>query len=144
MPLLLKRLSTYQGDLAPDQSGALKLTAAIPDDEPVTLAPGKRAILPTGLAAELPHGTEGVVTSSSHLANRDGLAVLNSPGTIDPDYRGEIKVILINLGDHICTIRRGDEIATIRFRSYSDVEFVEVDTLSETTRNDRGLGSTGR
>ncbi len=93
------------------EAAGLDLLAAVPDDAPMTLAPGKHAMVPTGLVLELPKGSEGQVRPRSGLAARHGVTVLNSPGTIDSDYRGEVKVLLVNLGDAPFVIRRGERIA---------------------------------
>ena len=120
------------------------LVAALADDEPLTLAPGKRATIPCGFAVALPEGYEAQVRSRSGLASKYGVSVLNSPGTIDADYRGEVKVILINLGETNFEIRRGDRIAQMVVAPVSAVGFTETDNLDETQRGTGGFGSTGR
>ncbi len=107
------------------------------------LAPGERALLPTGIAIELPPGYEGQVRPRSGLALRHGLALVNAPGTIDADYRGEIAVILVNLGDEPVSIRRGDRIAQLVVQRLPRVVFREVDELGATVRGAGGFGHTG-
>jgi len=125
-------------------AAGLDLAAAIPADEPLTLQPGGRALTPTGFAIALPEGYEAQVRPRSGLAVAHGVTVLNAPGTIDADYRGEVKVILINLGEEIFEIRRGDRIAQMVVSPVSAVGFSEKDTLNETERGSSGFGSTGR
>jgi dUTP pyrophosphatase len=131
-------LPAYQSELA----AGLDLVAAV--DAPVTLAPGARALVPTGLAMALPAGYEGQVRPRSGLAARNGVTVLNTPGTIDADYRGEVKVILINLGTEPFEIARGERIAQMVIAPVLQAEIREVETLSETVRGAGGFGSTGR
>jgi dUTP pyrophosphatase len=119
------------------------LVAAMPQDAPVSLAPGARALIPTGLAFALPDGHEAQIRPRSGLAVKHGVTVLNSPGTIDADYRGEIKVILINLGSETFVIQRGDRIAQAIIAPVTHVEIVPADTLDDTGRGDGGFGSTG-
>lgn len=123
------------------QSAGMDLAAAIERD--LVLQPGARALVPTGLAIALPDGHEAQVRPRSGLAARNGLTVLNSPGTIDADYRGEIKVILINLGSETFVIQRGDRIAQAIIAPVTHVEIVPADTLDDTGRGDGGFGSTG-
>jgi dUTP pyrophosphatase len=124
-------------------AAGMDLRAAVADDEPVILRPGARAAAPTGLALALPEGFEGQVRPRSGLAARHGVTVLNTPGTIDSDYRGEVKVILINLGEEDFTIRRGDRIAQLVIAPVTRARWAEVATLDETARGDGGFGSTG-
>lgn len=131
-------LPAYQSDLA----AGLDLVAAV--DSPVQLAPGARALVPTGLAMALPAGFEAQVRPRSGLAAKHGLTVLNTPGTIDADYRGEVKVILINLGDTPFEIVRGERIAQMVIAPVLQAVITEVETLSETQRGTGGFGSTGR
>ncbi|MEO1114914.1 MAG: dUTP diphosphatase [Pseudomonadota bacterium] len=131
-------LPAYQSDLA----AGLDLIAAV--DTPVQLAPGARALVPTGLAMALPAGFEAQVRPRSGLAAKHGLTVLNTPGTIDADYRGEVKVILINLGDAPFEIVRGERIAQMVIAPVLQAVITEVETLSETQRGAGGFGSTGR
>lgn len=132
-------LPAYQSDLA----AGLDLIAAIPADAPVTLAPDQRAAIPTGIAVALPAGVEGQVRPRSGLALRHGLTVLNSPGTVDADYRGEIQVILVNLGTEPFTIERGTRIAQLVIAATMQATICEVANLDETTRGVGGFGSTG-
>jgi dUTP pyrophosphatase len=120
------------------------LHAALGISEVVTLPPGGRAIVPCGFAMALPVGYEAQVRPRSGLAARHGVTVLNTPGTIDADYRGEVKVILINLGAEPFAIRRGDRIAQMVVAPVSGVSFSERETLDETERGAGGFGSTGR
>jgi dUTP pyrophosphatase len=120
------------------------LRAAVPEGEPMVLAPGARALVPTGLVLGLPAGFEGQVRPRSGLAAKHGVTVLNSPGTIDADYRGEVKVILINLGDEPFTIMRGDRIAQLVVAAVVRPLFGLVDRLDATERGAGGFGSTGR
>lgn len=113
-------------------------------DAEVTLAPGARALLPTGLAIELPAGFEAQLRPRSGLALRDGVTLLNSPGTIDCDYRGEIQVILINHGQQPFTVRRGDRIAQMVIAPVTRAELIEVDSLADSSRGSGGFGHTGR
>jgi dUTP pyrophosphatase len=123
------------------QSAGMDLAAAI--EEPITLAPGSRVMVPTGLAIALPDGYEAQVRPRSGLAVRNGVTVLNTPGTIDADYRGEVKVILINLGDETFEIERGMRIAQMVVSPVTQAAFSEVAELSETARGTGGFGSTG-
>ena len=123
------------------QSAGMDLAAAI--DAPITLAPGGRAMVPTGLAIALPAGYEAQVRPRSGLAAKNGVTVLNTPGTVDADYRGEVKVILINLGDDAFKIDRGMRIAQMVIAPVTQARFAEVDTLPETARGTGGFGSTG-
>lgn len=131
-------LPAYQSE---DAAG-LDLIAAI--EEPLTLPPLGRAMVPTGLAMALPPGYEAQVRPRSGLAAKHGVTVLNSPGTVDADYRGEVKVILINLSDTPFTIHRGDRIAQMVIAPVSRARLVETETLDATDRGAGGFGSTGR
>ncbi|WP_306145891.1 dUTP diphosphatase [Roseibium sp. MMSF_3412] len=131
-------LPAYQSDLA----AGLDLVAAV--DVPLQLAPGERALVPTGLAMALPAGFEAQVRPRSGLAAKHGVSVLNTPGTIDADYRGEVKVILINLGNAPFEIVRGERIAQMVIAPVLQAVITEVETLSETQRGTGGFGSTGR
>jgi dUTP pyrophosphatase len=111
--------------------------------EPIVLRPGQRALVPTGLHMEIPPGYEGQVRPRSGLAVKHGVTVLNSPGTIDSDYRGEVKVPVINLGQEEFTINDGDRIAQIIISPVSRAAFRRVDAVSETGRGGGGFGSTG-
>ncbi|MEM6287355.1 MAG: dUTP diphosphatase [Bacteroidota bacterium] len=124
-------------------SAGLDLRAAVPEAEPLTLAPGAWAAVPTGLQIALPEGTEGQVRPRSGLAARHGVTVLNSPGTIDADYRGEVKVLLINHGLERFEIERGERIAQLVVARYERVRLTEADRLGDTGRGAGGFGSTG-
>jgi dUTP pyrophosphatase len=126
---------------ATDGAAGLDLIAAL--DERVTLAPLARALVPTGLAMAIPHGFEGQVRPRSGLAWKHGVTVVNSPGTIDSDYRGEIKVQLINLGHEPVSIERGDRIAQLIVAPVTFVRLEPVAALNETVRGEGGFGSTG-
>ena len=127
---------------ATELSAGMDLKAAI--TQPVTLAPLQRAMIPTGLHIALPEGTEAQIRPRSGLAAKHGVTVLNSPGTVDADYRGEIKVILINLSDEPFVINPGERIAQMVIARYEKAEWVETDNLDETARGEGGFGSTGR
>jgi dUTP pyrophosphatase len=125
-------------------AAGMDLRAAVAEDAPVTLAPGARAMIPTGLAIALPEGFEAQVRPRSGLAAKHGLTCLNTPGTIDADYRGEVKVILVNLGAEPFEIRRGERIAQMVVAPVTRAAWVEVEELDETERGAGGFGSTGR
>ncbi|MDP3079973.1 MAG: dUTP diphosphatase [Brevundimonas sp.] len=125
-------------------SAGMDLRAAVAEDAPVTLAPGARALVPTGLKIALEPGHEAQVRPRSGLALKHGLTCLNSPGTIDSDYRGEIGVILINHGQEPFVIRRGERIAQMVIARHEQATMVEVAALDETARGAGGFGSTGR
>jgi dUTP pyrophosphatase len=132
-------LPAYQSALA---AGA-DLTAAVPADAPLTMAPGARALVPTGIAIALPAGLEAQVRPRSGLAAKHGVTVLNSPGTVDADYRGEIQVILVNLGSESFVVSRGMRIAQMVIATVTRATFEEVPSLDETHRGAGGFGSTG-
>ena len=132
-------LPAYQSELA----AGLDLMAAVPADAPVSIAPGARAMIGTGIALALPAGVEGQVRPRSGLALRSGVTVLNSPGTIDADYRGEINVILANFGSDVFVVQRGDRIAQLVFAATLRADISEAAALSETARGAGGFGSTG-
>ena len=111
---------------------------------PVELAPLQRAMIPTGIFIELPHGYEAQVRPRSGMAIRQGITCLNSPGTIDSDYRGEVQVILVNLSSETHVIQNGDRIAQMVVQRVEHVEWLEKDSLTETVRNKGGFGSTGK
>ncbi|MBR3775742.1 MAG: dUTP diphosphatase [Alistipes sp.] len=113
-------------------------------DESVTLGPLERAMIPTGLYVELPEGCEMQIRPRSGLAAKHGITVLNSPGTIDADYRGEIKVILVNLSNELFTIEAGERIAQMIVARYEQIEWQAVEELSSTERGAGGFGSTGK
>ncbi|WP_341198136.1 dUTP diphosphatase [Hyphomonas chukchiensis] len=125
-------------------SAGMDVRAALPEVEPLVLAPGARAMVPTGLSVAIPEGYEIQVRPRSGLAAKHGLTCLNTPGTIDSDYRGEIKVILINLGTEPFTIARGERIAQLVLAPVTQLGWAEVDTLDETRRGTGGFGSTGQ
>lgn len=125
------------------QSAGLDLLAAVPADAPVALGVSKRALVPTGLTMALPPGFEAQVRPRSGLALKHGVTVLNSPGTIDADYRGEVMVLLVNLGDAPLTISRGDRIAQMVIAPVAHATLHERATLEETSRGTGGFGSTG-
>jgi dUTP pyrophosphatase len=133
-------LPAYQ---SADAAG-LDLVAAVPENAPLILAPGKHAMVPTGLAIALPPGFEAQVRPRSGLAAKHAITVLNSPGTIDADYRGEISVILINHGEAPFTIRRGERVAQMVIAPVVQAELVVASALSTTDRGGGGFGSTGR
>jgi dUTP pyrophosphatase len=144
--ILVKRLS-HAHDLAIPQrmtagSSGCDIAAAI--DEDITLASGARALIPTGFCFEIPEGFEVQVRSRSGLAAKHGVMVLNSPGTIDSDYRGEVKVVLINFGEGPFTVRRGDRIAqVVPMQIAASINFKENTDISETLRGAGGFGHTG-
>ena len=127
---------------ATEKSAGMDLKADI--DEPVTLGPLERAMIPTGLFIALPDGTEAQVRPRSGLAAKHGISVLNAPGTIDADYRGEVKVILVNLSNEPFVVNPGERIAQMVVARYEKVEWNEVESLDETERGAGGFGSTGR
>jgi dUTP pyrophosphatase len=122
----------------------MDLRAAVAEDQPLTLAPGARALVPTGLKIALEAGFEAQVRPRSGLALKHGVTCLNSPGTIDSDYRGEVGVILINHGQEPFVIRRGERIAQMVIARHEQAAMVEVEALDETARGAGGFGSTGR
>jgi len=125
-------------------AAGLDLLAAVPEHAPMMLAPGKHAMIPTGLTIALPQGYEAQVRPRSGLAAKHGVTVLNSPGTVDADYRGEVCVLLINHGDQPFPIRRGERIAQMVIAPVTQVELVPATALSATDRGSGGFGSTGR
>jgi dUTP pyrophosphatase len=122
-------------------SAGLDLRAAIELD--LTLLPGERALVPTGLALAIPAGWEGQIRPRSGLAIRHGIGIVNAPGTIDSDYRGEVAVLLVNLGQEPFTVRRGDRIAQLLLGRAESIEWEEADDLPGTSRGAGGFGSTG-
>ena len=144
----VKKLAHF-GDLdlpSYETAGAagMDLRAALPDDRPFMLAPMQRALIPTGLSIALPPGYEAQIRPRSGLAAREGITCLNTPGTIDSDYRGEIKVILINLGDATFRIERGERIAQMVVAPVTQADWAVAEALETTTRGSGGFGSTGR
>jgi dUTP pyrophosphatase len=143
----IQRLAHAEGLPLPayETTGAagMDLRAAVAEDAPMVLRPGGRAMVPTGYAFAVPLGYEAQVRPRSGLAAKAGVTCLNTPGTIDSDYRGEVKVILINLGEEDFTIRRGDRIAQMIIAPVVQASWSEVDSLDETLRGAGGFGSTG-
>ena len=125
-------------------SAGMDLRAAVPDDQPIVLHPGARVLAPTGLCMAIPLGFEVQIRPRSGLAAKAGVTCLNTPGTIDSDYRGEVQVILINLGAEDFVIRRGERIAQMVVAPVAQAAWSEVDSLDETARGAGGFGSTGR
>lgn len=125
-------------------AAGLDLLAAVPDDTPLIMQPGQRALVPTGLMIAVPAGFEAQVRPRSGLALKHGVTVLNAPGTVDADYRGEVSVLLINHGDASFTIRRGERIAQLVIAAVAQAHLVAVASLSSTDRGSGGFGSTGR
>ncbi|MGO7906577.1 dUTP diphosphatase [Rhizobium leguminosarum] len=147
-PMLnLIRLANGEGlDLpAYESKGAagMDLRAAVDEAAPLTLLPGKRALVPTGFIFEIPEGFEGQVRPRSGLAFKNGITCLNSPGTVDSDYRGEVKVLLANLGDEPFVISRGMRIAQMVIAPVTQARVAEITAASETARGAGGFGSTG-
>jgi dUTP pyrophosphatase len=127
-----------------EHAAGMDLRAAVSDDAPLTLEPGERAAVPTGLTMALPAGFEAQVRPRSGLALKAGITCLNTPGTIDADYRGEVKVILVNLGQEPFVIRRGERIAQMVIAPVVQAGWREAESLDETARAAGGFGSTGR
>jgi dUTP pyrophosphatase len=125
------------------RSAGLDLVAALGGDQSITLAPGTRTLVPTGLVIAIPQGYEAQVRPRSGLALKHGVTVLNSPGTIDSDYRGEVQVLLVNLGDSPVTIHRGDRVAQLVIAPVVQAIWTEVPALDPTPRGQGGFGSTG-
>jgi len=148
LPVRIARLPHSEGIELPayGTSGAagMDLRAAVPADQPLTLQPGARALVPTGLTIAVPPGYEAQVRPRSGLALKFGVTCLNSPGTVDSDYRGEVGVILANLGSEPFVIHRGDRIAQMVVARYERVAWEEADALDDTARGAGGFGSTGR
>ena len=143
----IKRLAHAEGLPLPayETPGAagMDLRAAVAEDAPVTLRPGARDLIPTGLSIAVPPGFEAQVRPRSGLAARAGVTCLNTPGTVDSDYRGEVKVILINLGAEDFVIRRGERIAQLVIAPVAAARWAEVESLDDTSRGGGGFGSTG-
>jgi dUTP pyrophosphatase len=148
VPLQVTPLPHFQGLALPAYETALSagmdLRAAVPEDEPMTVAPGQRVLAPTGLTIALPAGYEAQIRPRSGLALKHGVTCLNTPGTIDADYRGEVKVILINLGQEPFVITRGERIAQMVIAPVTQGAWDVVDQLADTARGAGGFGSTGR
>ncbi|MBB6672861.1 dUTP diphosphatase [Cohnella nanjingensis] len=145
-PVQLKRLPGNEDVALPKQmsewAAGFDLHAAV--SEPVTLAPGARALIPTGFAMAMPRELEAQVRPRSGLAFKHGVTCLNTPGTIDADYRGEVKVLLINLGQEPFTIERGERIAQMVFQRVPQIALEETDELPDTVRGAGGFGHTGK
>ena len=137
-----------KGLMAPQQqstgAAGVDLLAALGVSEELSILPGKRALVPCGFAMALPQGYEAQVRPRSGLAAKHGVTVLNAPGTIDADYRGEVKVVLINHGEEPFTIKRGDRIAQLVVMPVAVAQFNERESLDDTARGSGGFGSTGR
>jgi dUTP pyrophosphatase len=143
----LKRLPHGEGLPLPSyqsqHAAGLDIVAGVPEGEPVELLPGARALIPTGFALELPRGYEAQMRPRSGLALKHGVTLLNSPGTIDCDYRGEVMVIVVNHGSETVFVRRGDRIAQLVIAPVARVEIAVAEELGATARGERGFGSTG-
>ena len=143
----VKRLPHGEGLPLPSYQSAhaagLDMVAGVPEGQPVRLKPGARALIPTGFALELPVGFEAQVRPRSGLAIKHGVTLLNSPGTVDADYRGELMVILVNHGREPFIVRRGDRIAQLVIAPVASVEIAAVEDLGATERGQGGFGSTG-
>ncbi|MGB6905926.1 MAG: dUTP diphosphatase [Methyloceanibacter sp.] len=126
-----------------EHAAGLDIVAALAADEPLELGPGARALVPAGFAIELPAGYEAQLRPRSGLALKSGVTLLNSPGTIDSDYRGEVKILLVNLGAESVTLRRGDRIAQLVVARVEHVRIELAEELQTTSRGDGGFGSTG-
>ena len=145
--IAVKRLPHGEGLPLPayetPHAAGMDLRAAVAEDAPLTLRPGDRLAVPTGLCVAIPPGFEGQVRPRSGLALRHGVTCLNAPGTVDADYRGEVKVILVNLGADEFVIRRGERIAQLLVAPVIQADWREVDALEATARGEGGFGSTG-
>jgi dUTP pyrophosphatase len=143
----VRRLSSREPELplpAYQTAGSAGADLRADLEEPLTLEPGQRALVPTGFAVEIPDGFEGQVRPRSGLAVRHGIAIPNAPGTIDSDYRGELQVALVNLGQAPVVLHRGDRIAQLVIAPVARAEFAAAGELAETERGSGGFGSTGR
>ena len=140
------RIKRIDGGVIPKKmsDGAVGFDIFARLDSPIELASGERAIVPAGFSIEVPSGFEAQIRPRSGLAAKYGLTMLNSPGTIDPDYRGEVKVILCNLGEQPITIENGDRIAQMVICPVTETELIESSELTETKRGYSGFGSTGK
>lgn len=139
---LINKSSNPNPEYATSQSAGMDLRANL--EQPVVIEAGKRALIPTGLFIELPDGYEAQIRPRSGLAIKHGITVLNTPGTIDADYRGEIKVILINLGEEPFTVNNGERICQMVISEYDKVKFIPAETLSDTDRGEGGFGHSGK
>lgn len=140
------RIMNKSGNALPDYATELSAGMDLRADiaEPMEIRPLQRAMVPTGIFIALPEGTEAQVRPRSGLAAKHGVTVLNSPGTIDADYRGEVKVILVNLSDTVFTVNPGDRIAQMVIARYEKAEWEECESLDGTSRGEGGFGSTGK
>lgn len=142
----IRRLAHAEGlplpAYATDGAAGADLCAAV--GEPLLIAPGQRVAVPTGLVLEIPDGFEAQIRPRSGQALRRGLTVVNAPGTVDADYRGELRVLLVNLGDQTVTVERGERVAQMVVAPVTRADFTEVDALNPSPRGDGGFGSTGR
>jgi len=147
LTLQFKALDHFEGLQLPafetELAAGADLRAAVPEDAPFTLSPGQRALIPTGLSMAIPAGYEVQIRPRSGLAYKHGITCLNTPGTIDADYRGEVKVLLINHGQDDFVIHRGERIAQMIVAPITQPKFELVTELSETARGEGGFGSTG-
>jgi dUTP pyrophosphatase len=147
LTLRIVRLPHAQGLPLPsyhsDDAAGLDVVAGLPEAEPLTLPPGARALVPTGFAIQLPAGHEAQLRPRSGLALKHGVTLLNSPGTVDADYRGEVMVLLVNLGSEAFIVRRGDRIAQLVVARVEHVRIELVEGLAATVRGPGGFGSTG-
>ncbi len=148
VPARIQRLPHAEGLALPayetSGSAGMDLRAAVPEGQPIVIPAGGRALVPTGLKIALEPGYEAQVRPRSGLALKHGLTCLNSPGTVDSDYRGEVGVILANFGSEAFEVRRGERIAQMVIARHERVEWAEVESLDETARGEGGFGSTGR
>lgn len=147
-PLIAVEKLPHFGDLdlpkyETNQSAGMDLRAAITDGEHIDILPGRRALIPTGLKIALPNGYEAQIRPRSGLALKNGITCLNSPGTIDADYRGEVGIILVNHGWETFRIKRGDRVAQMIIAPVTQAAWLEVDELDQTDRGEGGFGSTG-
>lgn len=143
--MIVKIINTSTNELPAYQTaGAAGLDIRANLEEPIVLAPLQRTLVPTGLFLEIPEGYEVQVRPRSGLAAKHGITVINAPGTIDSDYRGEMKVPIVNLSDESFTIAHGERIAQMIFAKYERVTFQQVEELSDTQRGTAGFGSTGK
>jgi dUTP pyrophosphatase len=143
----VRRLPGYDPDVplpARTTRGAAGFDLAAANEKPVELKPGERALIPTGFAMELPEGFEAQIRPRSGLALEHGITILNSPGTIDSDYRGEVKLILVNLGSEPFLVGKGDRIAQMLISKVVQAEVIEVEELEGSPRSEGGFGHTGR
>lgn len=145
----IKKLEHYDSELPLPQYETLwaagaDVRACLGPEETMVIKPGERVLIPTGLALEIPQGYEIQVRPRSGLSLKTGLMVVNSPGTIDSDYRGELKVIMGNLGTNVETVKHGDRVAQLLLAPVIQAKFIEADELTETKRGEGGFGSTGK